>query len=167
ASINLSLMFSWMNKREFAVHLSPLNEKIPQTTASNARSKSASSKTKIGDFPPNSIEVAFNVSALFLIIVEPVVVSPVNDINCTSGCFTSASPAVSPNPCTTLNTPFGKPALSITCANKLSDNGENSAGFNTTVFPVANSGETFHVTNMNVIYHCVINYVILTVKFNI
>src|SRR5699024_3680286 len=145
-----------MNNREFAVHRSPLNEKIPHIQASSARSKSASSKTIMGDFPPSSIEHSFNVSALFFIIVDPVTVSPVNDSNSTSGCFTSASPAVSPNPCTTLKTPLGRLALWMTLANKLAYSGDNSAGFKTTVLPVAKAGATFHVSNRNGAFHGVI-----------
>src|SRR5699024_11481590 len=71
------------------------------------------------------------------------------DSNSTSGCFTSASPAVSPNPCTTLKTPLGSSASRMTLANKLADSGDNSAGFKTTVFPVAKAGATFHVSNIN------------------
>ncbi|MMZ59292.1 hypothetical protein D1872_213220 [compost metagenome] len=90
-------------------------------------------------------------------MIEPVVVSPVNEIAFTSGCETSASPAVSPNPCTTLNTPFGSPALSITSASLFAVKGDSSAGFRITVLPVANAGATFHVSSMNGAFHGVIN----------
>src|SRR5699024_11530337 len=105
-------------KREFAVQRSPLKEKMPHVQASRARSKSASSNTIIGDFPPNSIDVRFNVSAPFFIISDPVFVSPVKEISLTSGCATRDAPAVSPYPCKMLITHFGNSALSYIYINK-------------------------------------------------
>src|SRR5690625_959341 len=89
-------------------------------------------------------------------MISPVLDSPVNEIRGTSGCLTNASPADSPNPLTRLNTPWGRPASSKIPAHKEADKGVNSAGFNTTVFPVANAGASFHDSSMNGVFHGVI-----------
>ena len=75
----------------------------------------------------------------------PVLVSPVSDTIPTSGCLTIASPAGTPSPVTTLNTPGGKISASATsCANRRSVSGVVSAGLITTVFPAASAGPIFH-----------------------
>jgi len=83
----------------------------------------------------------------------PVRLSPVNEISGTSGCFTSASPASSPSPCTRLNTPVGSPASAKIPAQSDADRGVNSAGLRTTVLPVASAGPSFHDSSMNGVFH--------------
>src|SRR6185437_16172263 len=107
--------------------------KICASAASTHSSGSASSKTTTGDLPPNSIDERFKVGAPAATIVWPVVVSPVKQMRSTPGCAESAAPAVSPNPCTTLNTPAGTPASSITPASSVAVSGDHSAGLSTIV----------------------------------
>ena len=65
---------------------------------------------------------------------------PVNDTRRTLGCATSAAPASSPMPCTTLNTPGGKPASTVRSASSEQDSGDHSAGLRITVQPAARAG---------------------------
>ena len=83
----------------------------------------------------------------------PVRLSPVKEISGTSGCFTSASPASSPSPLTRLKTPAGTPASWKMSAHSDADSGVNSAGFSTTVLPVASAGASFHDSSMNGVFH--------------
>ena len=48
---------------------------------------------------------------------------------------------------TTLNTPGGKPASSISCANSSVEAGACSAGLTTNVQPAASAGASFHDIN--------------------
>ena len=73
-------------------------------------------------------------------IVCPVVVSPVKQMRLTPGWADNAAPAASPNPCTTLNTPSGRPASCMTDASRVALNGDHSAGLSTTVLPAARAG---------------------------
>ena len=68
---------------------------------------SASSNTTTGALPPSSRCTRFSDSAAFRAMSLPVFTSPVIDTMATFGFRTSASPAVSPWPVTTLNTPAG------------------------------------------------------------
>ena len=71
----------------------------------------------------------------------PVVVSPVNAMAPMPGCRAIASPAESlPKPCTTLITPSGTPAWAQISASTVAVMGVHSAGFRTTVFPMARAG---------------------------
>ena len=69
---------------------------------------------------------------------------PVNATLSTPGCFTIAAPAVGPKPVTTLITPSGMPAFWASLANRRHVSGVCSAGFITTVQPVASAGPHFH-----------------------
>ena len=89
-------------------------------------------------------------------MVCPVELSPVKEISGTSGCLTRASPASSPKPLTRLNTPSGRPASSKISAHREAESGVNSAGFSTTVLPVASAGASFQDSSMNGVFHGVI-----------
>ena len=89
-------------------------------------------------------------------MMRPVVLSPVNEMSGTSGCFTSASPASSPSPLTRLNTPSGRPASSKIVAQSPAESGVNSAGLSTTVQPDASAGASFQLSSMNGVFHGVI-----------
>ena len=56
-----------------------------------------------------------------------------------------ACPTLSPKPCTTFNTPAGKPASMHNSENKKAVMGVSSEGLATTVLPEANAGAIFHV----------------------
>ena len=75
-------------------------------------------------------------------IALPTSVEPVNAILST-GESTSAAP-VSPAPVTMFTTPGGSSASWITCASSSAVSGVVSAGFSTTVLPVASAGASFH-----------------------
>ena len=75
----------------------------------------------------------------------PVRCEPVNATLSTSGCAASAAPAVSPKPGTTLTTPGGTPASRHSSASRSGVSGASSAGFSTTVQPVASAGPIFQI----------------------
>ena len=77
---------------------------------------------------------------------------PVKAILSTSGCATSAAP-VRPSPVTTFTTPGGSPVSWHSSANSRAVNGVNSAGFSTTVFPVASAGAIFHANMRSGKFH--------------
>src|SRR6266478_4980099 len=79
--------------------------KMPKRAPSTAASQSAPSKKMLGDLPPSS-----RVTRLRTIF--PTAALPVNAILSTPGWATSAAPAVSPMPLTTLTTPGGRPSSS-------------------------------------------------------
>jgi hypothetical protein len=87
-------------------------------------------------------------------MAAPVRVSPVNVIASTPGCVVRSSPAASgPCPCTTLYTPAGTPASSITAPSSAAVCGVSSDGFTTTVSPHASAGATFHVVSRKGRFH--------------
>ena len=131
--------------------------KICATTASTDRSKSESAKTTTGDLPPSSNESRFSVGAAFAMIVDPVADSPVNETSCTSGCATSAAPAVSPKPWTTLKTPGGTPTSSNSAASRVAVSGDHSAGLRTIVLPAARHGAIRHVESISGAFHGMIS----------
>ena len=81
---------------------------------------------------------------------------PVNAIRSTSGFATSAAPASSPIPCTTLNAPSGSPASCAMSASIDAVSGAHSGGFSTTVFPAASAGAMRHVASISGAFHGVI-----------
>ncbi len=82
----------------------------------------------------------FSVGAAAAWIRRPVSPDPVKLIESTSGCSTSAAPATSPMPCTTLTTPGGMPASRHSRAVTMAASGVCSAGFSTTELPQASAG---------------------------
>src|SRR3954453_15546974 len=126
------------------------------TTASSARSRSASSNTITGFLPPSSKCTRFRVFAPCAMIAEPVELSPTKPIALMAGCSVSALPASSPMPCTVLSTPSGTPACLTICASKSAVTGDHSAGLCTTVQPAASAGAIFQVESMNGVFHGVI-----------
>ena len=82
------------------------------TAAGTAVSRSASSKTMLGDFPPSSSETRVMLGAACCRMLTPVSVSPVKAILSTPGWPASALPVVAPGPVMTLSTPLGRPASS-------------------------------------------------------
>ena len=74
----------------------------------------------------------------------PVAVSPVSDTMPTSGWRTIVSPAGTPSPVTTLNTPRGKMSAASS-AMRSAVRGVSSEGLSTTVLPVARAGPIFQI----------------------
>ena len=124
-----------------------------KTTASSARSRSASSNTITGFLPPSSKCTRFSVAAPCRMIWLPVRVSPTNATALIAGCSVSALPASSPNPCTQLRTPSGKPASCAISDNIMAVYGDHSAGLCTTVHPAASAGAIFQVDSMKGVFH--------------
>src|SRR6266567_8227494 len=126
------------------------------TTASSARSRSASSNTITGFLPPSSKCTRFSVGAPCAMIAEPVELSPTKPIALIAGCWVSALPASSPMPCTVFSTPSGTPACLTSLAKRSAVTGDHSAGLCTTVQPAARAGAIFQVESMNGVFHGVI-----------
>ena len=146
---NSSAMDSWTSARDGQVHTSPwlrANMAKPSTAFSrNASSASMmSSKKRLGLLPPSSSVTGTRLSAAAFMIVEPVVVSPVNATFEMRSEPDSAAPASSPKPLMTLSTPSGNrsPMISIRCR---IDAGVYSAGLSTMALPAASAGASFHV----------------------
>jgi len=99
----------------------------------------------LGLFPPSSRVSFFRLLAPAAATISlPTSVDPVKATLSTSLCAASAAPAVSPKPGTTLTTPSGTPASAISSASRKAGSGVCSAGFRTTVLPVARAGPSFH-----------------------
>ena len=127
-----------------------------KTTASSARSRSASSNTITGFLPPSSKCTRFKVGAPCAMIAEPVELSPTKPIALIAGCSVSALPASSPMPWTVLSTPSGRPACFASFVSRSAVTGDHSAGLCTTVQPAARAGAIFQVDSMNGVFHGVI-----------
>jgi hypothetical protein len=67
--------------------------------------------------------------------------------------LTSAAPALAPLPCTTLNTPAGKPAACAHSASNEIVNGAHSGGLTITVLPAASAGPSFQVESISGAFH--------------
>ena len=111
-----------------------------------AASKSASSKTMKGAFPPNSMDVLFTVAAQSAINFFPMGVDPVNVNFFTIGLEVISFPISEVFPTTMFMTPLGTPALTASSVNARADNGVAFAGLHTTVQPAANAGAIFLVS---------------------
>ena len=108
-----------------------------------AASRSASANTMLADLPPSSKCRGRMRSAPRALITRAVPVEPVNVSRPMPGWRTSASPASSPRPATTLTTPGGIPARATCAAHASTEQAACSAAFTTTVFPAANAAPTF------------------------
>ncbi len=134
------------------MHVCPVAAKIPATTPLVAASRSASANTMLGDLPPSSSETLARWSAASFITLVPVSVEPVNATLSTPSWRTSARPVSAP-PVTTLNTPGGNPASSISRANSSVDAGVCSAGLTTTVQPAASAVASLKVSSSSGEFH--------------
>ena len=106
-----------------------------------AASKSASSKTISGAFPPSSRATFLTVPAAWPISSLPTSVLPVNEIFFTAGLVVSSAPTgAGSEAVTTLNTPAGTPARPASSARASAASGVSSAGLATTVQPAASAG---------------------------
>ena len=143
--ISGSAMLSCISSRDPAQHTCPWLNQMPSTRPSTALSRSASSKMMNGDFPPSSREIFLWLFAVAVRIARPTSVEPVKAILSTSACFTNASP-VEPSPVTMFTTPAGNSISWQISANASAVSGVNSAGFKTTVFPVASAGAIFQAS---------------------
>ena len=133
-----------MNTRDPAQHTCPWLNMTPSMRPDCPRQISIR-ENDVWRFSTQFERNAFHRLGRLAIICFPTSVEPVKAILSTSGCSTSGAPAVSPNPGTMLITPAGKPASSINSAKYNADSGVCSAGFRTTVHPVARAAPNFHI----------------------
>src|SRR5437870_10033530 len=110
-----------------------------------AASRSASAKTMFGFFPPSSSETFLNNGAAASATFLPVAVPPVNEIVLIFGCAVIAAPTFGPVPCTTLRTPFGKPASAQIWQSRYAVIGVSSLGLAMAVLPTAMAGAIFQL----------------------
>ena len=141
--IKLSKIFLCISPRDPATQLCPEAPKFPAINPFAALSKFASSKTIIGDFPPNSKEVAAKFSEEFLITCLAVSGPPVKAIRSISGWLVNGIEQFSASPVITDITPGGKPACSINFANSNIGAGAISEALRITVQPAAKAGPSF------------------------
>ena len=106
-------------------------------------SRFASPRTICGDLPPSSSVTFLKSRAACTAISRPTSGLPVKLSLSTPGWRTSAAPAVSPRPGTTLTTPAGKPTSSMSFAIHSVDSDASSAGLRTTALPAASAGPSF------------------------
>ena len=95
--------------------------------------------------PPSSSVSRFPDPAVAARIRRPTAVDPVKAILSIPSCVTIISPTA-PSPVTTFRTPFGTPASRASDANRSAVSEVYSAGFSTTVFPMASAGATFQAS---------------------
>jgi hypothetical protein len=144
-SYSRSAIPSCTRSREPAQQTCPWLNQIASTTPSTTESRSASSNTMKGDFPPSSSESFLPEPAVALRMMRPTSVLPVKAILSMSSCATIAAP-VSPSPVITFSTPAGSPACAASSAKQSAVSGVNSAGLMTIVQPAASAGATFHAS---------------------
>ena len=141
-----SCTFSCTKSRVPAMQFWPCRKKQARAAPGIACSRSASSNTTTGDLPPSSSVTFFRSAAAARTIMRPTSVEPVKAILSTPGCAASAAPALSPVPLTRLMTPSGTPASWQISARRIALSGASSAGFSTSVQPVARAGATLSIT---------------------
>src|SRR3954454_23015064 len=126
---------------------SPADPYAAETAASAAMETSASGSTIMWFFAPPSawqrLPFAVAVSYTYFAIG----VEPTKDTAAMSGCCSTASTATL-SPCTTLNTPSGRPASFRSSAVQFDAEGSFSEGFSTNVFPHAIAGAHIHIGTM-------------------
>src|SRR6185437_1125432 len=123
----------------------PVFRNFDAIAPSTAASKSASSKTIKGAFPPSSSDNFLIEPAHCAIKILPTSVEPVNESFRTARFEVSSAPISFSGPVTTLRTPFGTPARAPNSASASAEKGVCAAGLTTTVHPAANAGPIFRV----------------------
>src|ERR687892_1328785 len=149
-------MLRWTKARVPALHTWPAWKKTPHRTPSTAKSRSTSSSTIDGDFPPSSSVQRLIVPLASCMIRRPTSVEPVKAILSTRGETTSSSPAAAPGPDSTLTTPSGIPASRQIRPTINEESGVYEAGFRITVLPAAIAGAIFHAAIWSGKFHGVI-----------
>src|SRR5881394_417877 len=134
-----------MNTREPHRQICPWFANDERTLPAIAASRSASAKTMFGFLPPSSSETFLNRGAHASATLQPVTVPPVNEMVLIFGCAVIAAPTFGPVPCTTLRTPFGKPASRTISQSMNAVIGVNSLGLAMAVLPAAIAGAIFQL----------------------
>ena len=130
------------------MHVWPELRNLHVIAPATASSRSASSKTTNGAFPPSSREIFLSPGAHCAISSFPISVDPVKPSLRTAG-FEVISPPItgasSAAPVTTEKTPGGTPASAASAAIASAHSGVCSAGFSTIVHPAASAGADLRV----------------------
>src|SRR5439155_16253114 len=106
--------------------------------------------------PPSSAVNGTRFPAADVATSRPVSEEPVKLTRRRRPFATSAAPASSPIPWTTLKTPGEIPASSVKSARSEQESGAHSGGLRTIVQPAASAGAVFHVDSMKGAFHGVI-----------
>lgn len=123
-----------------------------------ALSRSASSNTMNGAFPPSSIEVRNTFRDASAISCLPTGVEPVKDTFRNRASFIRGPEMdEADDDDTTFSTPAGRPASVITCAKSCEVSGVSFAGLSTMVHPAATAGATLRVAMASGKFHGVIS----------
>src|SRR5207253_9592317 len=117
------------SSRDSALHACPLLKKACSSALGITASRSASSRTRFGDFPPSSRQTRFTPAAASAATRAPERTLPVSDTTAISGWVTSASPTPGPLPHPRLHTPAGTPAAWVHSAKPKALGGAPSLGF--------------------------------------
>ena len=113
---------------------------------STAASRSASSKTRNGAFPPSSMETFSTWSAACFISTRPTSVEPVKlSLRSRGSLITGSETSEDDEDVTTLSTPAGSPHSSSSLASASMDSGVCCAGLTTIVQPAAIAGPILRV----------------------
>src|SRR3954451_14855184 len=123
----------------------PALRNLQAIAPSTALSRSASSKTMNGAWPPSSMLTRFTVSAHCLRRILPTAVEPVNETLGTALLVQSSVPTTEALPVMALSTPFGTPARSANSAIASAQSGVALAGLTTIVQPAASAGRALRV----------------------
>src|SRR5206468_4459361 len=87
----------------------------------------------------------------------PVAVPPVKEMVLIFGCAVIAAPTFGPVPCTTLSTPFGRPASRQISHSRYAVIGVSSLGLAMAVLPTAMAGAIFQLNKYSGRFHGEIN----------
>ncbi len=128
--------------RVSALHVCPEFMKAFMRPSGTALARSVPSRKTLALLPPSSSATRFTVSEASSATRFPAFVEPVKLTIATSGWEAMASPTTGPTPEMRLNTPGGRPVLSMISARMKALSGATSLGLRTTVQPAANAGAT-------------------------
>ena len=129
---------------EMAMQRSPAEPYAAPISASAARSMSASGITTMWFLAPPSACTRLPRRAAASWTCRATGVDPTNETARTSGCASSASTATR-SPCTTLNTPSGRPASRSSPASISDGEGSRSEGLSTKVLPHTSASGNIHI----------------------
>ena len=150
---NCSFILSWTYTLSAQLHTWPELITREATIAFAASSKSASSKTIAGAFPPSSSETLVMLSAAAFITSCPAARLPVKLTKPTLGWDANLFPTTDPRPCIIFNTPFGKPTSWQISAKIWALIGVSWLGLRTIVLPVSKAGAAFLAIKKNGKFH--------------
>jgi len=133
-------------KRFAAVQACPMFRNLASIAPSTALSRSASSNTTNGAFPPSSIETRSTPLAACSMSRTPTSVEPVKDsLRSRGSAMIGAESREAEDEVTTFTTPAGRPTSSSSAAKASVVSGVSVAGLTTEVQPAASAGAILRV----------------------